>query len=118
MQQGRLISALTCSFSGADDGIRTRDPHLGNRMADVSYVSAGLTSAPELRVLGALGSSVSPVRPSRLDFVGDFVGAFPARADLSRDGEGDRRIMSLIRLVPRPAALTQKDRLTSSSCAQ
>ena len=29
MQQGRLKPALTCSFSGADDGIRTRDPHLG-----------------------------------------------------------------------------------------
>jgi hypothetical protein len=25
----RGIPALTCSSSGADDGIRTRDPHLG-----------------------------------------------------------------------------------------
>jgi hypothetical protein len=23
------MPALTCSFCGADDGIRTRDPHLG-----------------------------------------------------------------------------------------
>jgi hypothetical protein len=29
MKRGRLIPALTCSSSGADDGIRTRDPHLG-----------------------------------------------------------------------------------------
>jgi hypothetical protein len=48
------------SFSGADDGIRTRDPHLGNGMADVSCVSASLTSAPDLHVLGAHVSSVSP----------------------------------------------------------
>ncbi len=47
-------------FSGADDGIRTRDPHLGNGMADVSCVSASLSSAPDLHVLGALVSSVSP----------------------------------------------------------
>jgi hypothetical protein len=26
---GESASRLTCSFSGADDGIRTRDPHLG-----------------------------------------------------------------------------------------
>ena len=35
-------------FLRADDGIRTRDPHLGNRMADVSCVAASLSSAPEL----------------------------------------------------------------------
>jgi len=64
-------------FSGADDGIRTRDPHLGNCMAVVSCVSVGLSSASELHVLGALVSSVSPDRWSRLDFVGDFVGASP-----------------------------------------
>jgi len=29
MQEGRLTPALTCGFCGADDGIRTRDPHLG-----------------------------------------------------------------------------------------
>jgi hypothetical protein len=29
MQEGRLPPALTWGFSGADDGIRTRDPHLG-----------------------------------------------------------------------------------------
>jgi hypothetical protein len=29
MTKGRLTPALTCNFSGADDGIRTRDPHLG-----------------------------------------------------------------------------------------
>src|SRR6266513_1374078 len=29
MQEGRLPPALTRGFSGADDGIRTRDPHLG-----------------------------------------------------------------------------------------
>ena len=28
-QEGRLTPALTCDLSGADDGIRTRDPHLG-----------------------------------------------------------------------------------------
>jgi hypothetical protein len=65
----------TCSFSGADDGIRTRDPHLGNRMAIVSCVSARLSSAPELHVLGAPVSSVSPNSWRRLHFVGDFVGA-------------------------------------------
>jgi hypothetical protein len=27
-----LSRALTCHFSGADDGIRTRDPHLGKVM--------------------------------------------------------------------------------------
>ena len=48
---------------GADDGIRTRDhPYLGNRMANASCVSAGLSSASELHVLGALVSSVSPDR--------------------------------------------------------
>jgi hypothetical protein len=61
-------------FFGADDGIRTRDPHLGNRMAHVSYISTSLTSASELHVLVALVSSVSPDRWSRLDFVGVFVG--------------------------------------------
>jgi hypothetical protein len=29
MTKGWLAPALTCGFSGADDGIRTRDPHLG-----------------------------------------------------------------------------------------
>jgi hypothetical protein len=29
MQEGRLPPALTWGFSGADDGTRTRDPHLG-----------------------------------------------------------------------------------------
>jgi hypothetical protein len=29
MTKGWLAPALTCNFSGADDGIRTRDPHLG-----------------------------------------------------------------------------------------
>ena len=29
MTKGRLAPALTCGFSRADDGIRTRDPHLG-----------------------------------------------------------------------------------------
>jgi hypothetical protein len=28
-KEGRLTPALTCDFFGADDGIRTRDPHLG-----------------------------------------------------------------------------------------
>ena len=28
-QKGRLPPALTCGSSRADDGIRTRDPHLG-----------------------------------------------------------------------------------------
>jgi hypothetical protein len=74
MQEGRLAPALTWGFSGADDGIRTRDPHLGNRMAYVSYISTSLTSASELHVLVALVSSVSPDRWSRLDFVGVFVG--------------------------------------------
>src|SRR6266498_678149 len=64
---------------GADDGIRTSDPHLGNGMADVLCVSTCLTSAPELRVLGALVSSVTPDCWSRLNFVGDLVGAFPPR---------------------------------------
>src|SRR6266498_5935726 len=71
---------------GADDGIRTSDPHLGNGMADVSCVSTGLTSAPELRVLGALVSSVSPDCWSRLNFVGDFVGAFPPRPTYPPEG--------------------------------
>ena len=29
MHEGRLAPALTWGFSGADDGTRTRDPHLG-----------------------------------------------------------------------------------------
>ncbi len=29
MKEGRLPPALTWGFFGADDGIRTRDPHLG-----------------------------------------------------------------------------------------
>jgi hypothetical protein len=70
----RPWNVRTWGFSGADDGIRTRDPHLGNHMADVSCVSTSLSSAPELHVLGALVSSVSPDRWSRLHFVGDFVG--------------------------------------------
>jgi hypothetical protein len=74
LSKGRLAPALTCAFSGADDGIRTGDPHLSDCMAVVSCVSAGLSCAPELHVLGALVSSVSPNRWSRLDFVGDFVG--------------------------------------------
>jgi hypothetical protein len=45
-----------------------------NHMADVSCVSTSLSSAPELHVLGALVSSISPDRWSRLHFVGDFVG--------------------------------------------
>ena len=65
---------LRGSFPGADDGIRTRDPHLGNHMAIVSCDSPSLGSAHELHVLGALVSFVSPDRGSRLDFVGDFVG--------------------------------------------
>jgi hypothetical protein len=73
-RMGRLVPALTCGFSGADDGTRTRDPHLGNSMADVSCVSAGLSSVAELRVLGDLVSWVSADRWSRLHFVGDFVG--------------------------------------------
>jgi hypothetical protein len=28
-QEGQLTPAMTCGLSGADDGIRTRDPHLG-----------------------------------------------------------------------------------------
>jgi hypothetical protein len=39
---------------GADDGFEPATLTLGNGMADVSCVSTGLTSAPELRVLGAL----------------------------------------------------------------
>jgi hypothetical protein len=50
MTKGRLAPALTCDFSGADDGIRTRDPHLGNFMGVVSCVSPRLSSALELRV--------------------------------------------------------------------
>jgi hypothetical protein len=34
------------SLLGADDGIRTRDPYLGNSMADVSYVSVGSHQCP------------------------------------------------------------------------
>jgi hypothetical protein len=71
---GLWVLAGQWAFSGADDGIRTRDPHLGNWVADVSCVSADLSSAPELHVLGALVSSVSADRWSGLDFVGDFVG--------------------------------------------
>jgi hypothetical protein len=78
VRKGRLAPALTCGFSGADDGIRTRDPHLGNCMARVSCVSASLSSAPELHVLVALVSCVSADCWSRLDFVGDFVGVHAA----------------------------------------
>jgi hypothetical protein len=73
-KNGRLAPALTCGFCGADDGTRTRDPHLGNSMADVSCVFAGLSSVAELHVLGDLVSRVSVDRWSRLHFVGDFVG--------------------------------------------
>jgi hypothetical protein len=70
----QVAPALTFGVSGADDETRTRDPHLGNCLADVLMVSAGLRGALELHVLGARVSSVSPDRSSRLDFVGDFVG--------------------------------------------
>jgi hypothetical protein len=53
-------------------------------MAVVSCVSVGLRSASELHVLGALVSSVSLDRWSRLDFVGDFVGASPPGRAISR----------------------------------
>jgi len=56
---------------GADDGIRTRDPHLGNFVAVVSCVAVNLSSASELRVLVSSVSSVSGDRWSGRDFVGD-----------------------------------------------
>ena len=59
MTMGRLAPALTCGFSGADDGIRTRDPHLGNFMAVVSCVSVNLSNALEVRVFVSPVSSVS-----------------------------------------------------------
>ena len=49
-------------------------------MAYVSCVSVGLTSVPELRVLGAVVSCVSADHWRRLHFVGDFVGADDARS--------------------------------------
>ena len=64
----------------ADDGIRTRDSHLGNCKADFSHVSASPRSAVELHVLGALVSPVSPDHSRRFHFVGDLVGA---ESDLS-----------------------------------
>src|SRR5215216_6880256 len=68
----RSRSSETQFWSGRRDS--TRDPHLGNSMADVLCVSAGLSSVPELHVLGDLVSCVSTDRWSRLKFVGDFVG--------------------------------------------
>jgi hypothetical protein len=73
-RDAKRVSAGQLAVSGADDGIRTRDPHLGNCMAGVSCVSTDLSSVPELHVLVALVSCVSTDRWSRLDFVGDFVG--------------------------------------------
>jgi hypothetical protein len=73
-------------FPGADDGTRTRDPHLGKCMADVSCIYAGLTSVPELPVLGALVSCVSADRWSRPHFVGDFVGADSLRPPSAAGG--------------------------------
>jgi hypothetical protein len=55
-----------------------------NCMVVVSCVSASVSSAPELHVLGTLVSFVSADRWSRLDFVGDFVGASPATGRLRR----------------------------------
>ena len=46
MTKGRLAPALTCGFSGADDGIRTRDPHLGKVVRRTSAASADDTGAP------------------------------------------------------------------------
>jgi hypothetical protein len=71
---GFALPLVKGAISGADDGTRTRDPHLGNSMADVSCVFAGLSSVAELHVLGDLVSRVSVDRWSRLHFVGDFVG--------------------------------------------
>ena len=34
--EDRFTPALTCGFSGADDGIRTRDPHLGKVLGQVA----------------------------------------------------------------------------------
>jgi hypothetical protein len=59
-EQGRLAPALTCDFSRADEGIRTRDPHLGNSVADVSSVSAGLGSVPLSCTFLSLLSHESP----------------------------------------------------------
>jgi hypothetical protein len=62
---------------GADDGIRTRDPHLGNAMGNVYCDSTSLTNAPELRVFVSPVSSVSPDRWSGRDFVGDSLVSTP-----------------------------------------
>jgi hypothetical protein len=87
---GEATPLVSDRVLGADDGTRTRDPHLGNFMVVVSCVSVGLSSAPELHLLGALVSCVSPDRWSGLDFVGDFVGASGDRtapADVADDGD-------------------------------
>jgi hypothetical protein len=42
-------------------GFEPATPNLGNGMVVVSCVSAGLSNAPELHVLGALVSCLSPV---------------------------------------------------------
>jgi hypothetical protein len=78
MQEGRLPPALTLGFSGADDGIRTRDPHLGKVVLyQLSHVRAPLrgiqslgtgTPAFNARPSGAGQAPVDPKPPSpRLD---------------------------------------------------
>jgi hypothetical protein len=84
---GRRIAAAQRYFfwSGRRDSNPRPPPWQWH--AGVSCLSAGLTSPAELRVLGGLVSSISPDRWSRLDFVGDFVGAFPPRPIPRKKGD-------------------------------
>ena len=67
-------NAFDLRFVGADDGIRTRDPHLGNFIALVSCVSCNLTSDHQLHVCVHTCHMRLTGRRSRLHFVGDFIG--------------------------------------------
>jgi hypothetical protein len=78
MTKGRLTPALTCNFSGADDGIRTRDPHLGKvvlyQLSHVRTPESGTqslgtgTQAFNGRLSSAVQAPVDPNPPSpRLD---------------------------------------------------
>jgi hypothetical protein len=78
--QRRSEPALTRSFSGADDGIRTRDPHLGKVLGDP------LPSAEHGRRCARCGGdSASRRLPARVDWQADWqaggsAGVFPVRA--------------------------------------
>ncbi len=64
MTEGRLAPALTCGFTRADDGIRTRDPHLGKGARSVlrrspPFIPAGQSTANALAASRGWGRTVA-----------------------------------------------------------